>query len=246
MSRILFVLAHPDDEAFIAGTIFMLNREGHELHACWVTSGDARGNAGIRERELLDSCRIVGLRHERVHLLRLPNRGLLPILRTGTQMIGTLLDEIKPAGVFTTAFEGGDLDHDCVNYMTFRAVEHTCELYEFPLYNRCGKIQHLYWLINEFCNLETSEQRKPLNPEALDAKYAVMKAHRSQWRDMLPFRLFLTPHKLMRAGEPCRMVSRQRDFTSRPHFGHLNYEGIFFKTGVIFDQFVEAVRKSDG
>jgi LmbE family N-acetylglucosaminyl deacetylase len=70
-SKVLVLLAHPDDEVLMAGTLSMAVGAGHQVRAVYVTSGDAgqdrsgRGLEGaalaaVRERETHRSNRVLG------------------------------------------------------------------------------------------------------------------------------------------------------------------------------------------
>ena len=64
-SSLVAVFAHPDDEAFgPAGTIAKLARS-HDIYLLCATKGDAQGNTNlgqIRQKELLESARILGVK----------------------------------------------------------------------------------------------------------------------------------------------------------------------------------------
>ena len=121
----LFLFAHPDDEIFSAGTMRRLLNNNADVHGLWVTSGDARSNAKVRESELRAGLQILGVKDSRIHLLRLPNRGLLPILDHAIERVAGVLQEIMPDKIFVTAYEGGHIDHDAVNFIAYEGLNNS-------------------------------------------------------------------------------------------------------------------------
>lgn len=64
---VLFVTAHPDDEAmFFVPTIVGLRRLGYRLHLLCLSNGDAAGKGKTREKELERACQILGFEEARV------------------------------------------------------------------------------------------------------------------------------------------------------------------------------------
>jgi LmbE family N-acetylglucosaminyl deacetylase len=241
--KCLFLFAHPDDDVFVAGTMRMLLDRGKEVHGVWVTSGEARKPAALREAELKTAMAVLGV--ESMHLLRLPNRGLLPILDPATDLVAQVLDKTNPDCVITTAYEGGHIDHDAVNFIAVKALERSgsaARLFEFPLYNRSGRFYHWWWKINRFPADHQDIRYVRLTEDAARRKHLAMRAYASQRQDMIPFRLVLTKKRLLSQGEPYRPCSGDRDFMVPPHGGRLNYEGWFNSpTTVTFSDFRNAV-----
>lgn len=224
--KYLFLFAHPDDDVFVAGTMRTLLDLGKQVHGVWVTSGEARKPAALREAELKAAMAIVGV--ESVHLLRLPNRGLLPMLGQAIDLVAQIMNGKTPDCVITTAYEGGHIDHDAVNFVAAKALEQcgsAARLFEFPLYNRNGPFYHWWWTINRFPAGCQDIRYVRLTEDAVQRKHAAMRAYASQRQDMIPFRLVLTKRRLLSQGEPYRPCPADRDFTIRPHEGRLNYEG---------------------
>ncbi len=204
----------------------MLLDRGKEVHGVWVTSGEARKPAALREAELKAAMAIVGM--ESIQLLRLPNRGLLPMLAQAIDLVAQIVNEKTPDCVVTTAYEGGHIDHDAVNFIAVEALERSgspARLFEFPLYNRNGPFYHWWWKINRFPAEYKDIRYVRLTEEAVRCKHAAMRAYASQQQDMIPFRLVLTKERLLSQGEPYRPCPNDRDFTVPPHEGRLNYEG---------------------
>jgi len=239
----LFIFAHPDDDVFIAGTMRKFLEHGGNVQAVWLTSGDARGNSQVREAELHVAMDLLGLAPAALHLLRRPNRGLLPVLDAVAGDLLGLFDRLGVGTVFTTAYEGGHIDHDALNFAASQAALRATrrpDMLEFPLYNRTGALYTLGWRINDFPPGGPAARRTELDAELIARKHRMMRAYRSQRGDMLPFRFILSRTRLLRRGEPYRPIPLDRDYLTPPHAGILNYEK---DRHACFEQFREAVQR---
>lgn len=131
MKKLLAVFAHPDDEAFgPGGTLAKYAAEGTEVHLLSATRGEAgdwdkeaKGkNIEIhkkRERELLDSAKILGIRS--VEFLDFVDGKLCnAIYHQLADKIIKKMEEFKPQVVMTTERLGisGHLDHIAVSMVT--------------------------------------------------------------------------------------------------------------------------------
>jgi LmbE family N-acetylglucosaminyl deacetylase len=248
--RYLFLFAHPDDEALIAGTMRMLLTQGAHVHAAWITSGDYFGGRDLRERELSKAMNILGLGEERVRLLRLPSLRLLRQLPRYSRLVSDLMEEVRPDTVFVTAYEGGHPDHDAVNFMASYALKRLsfkATLFEFPLYNGSGPFYYWWWRINSFPPGEPTVLYNPLDNDAIQCKYRMMAAYLSQWIFMIAARLACSRSRMQDLGEPFRRCPEGRDHAFPPYPGRLNYErwfNVFLQTR--FRHFREAVLNARG
>jgi LmbE family N-acetylglucosaminyl deacetylase len=228
--RYLFLFAHPDDEVVISGTMKLLVEAGAAVYAAWATSGDRFTKREIREFELRRSMEILGLDGSRTHLLRFPDLGMVAMLEEAADAATGLLSEIKPDIVFANAYEGGHPDHDAVNFLAYESSARlgvTPDLFEFPLYNGTGTFIHWKWRINHFPPGGPTVLHNPLSDDAIRCKYEMMKAYSTQKLYMVPARLLSPRARLQREGEPYRPCPMDRDHTTRPHPGQLNYERWF-------------------
>lgn len=69
--RILVVIAHPDDECmFFAPTILSLRQCGqYNLYLLCLSSGNYNQQGRLRQQELMESCRVLGIRQNNVFIL---------------------------------------------------------------------------------------------------------------------------------------------------------------------------------
>jgi LmbE family N-acetylglucosaminyl deacetylase len=226
----LFLFAHPDDEVFIVGTMRQLLVKGPDVHAAWLTSGDYGGKGQVRERELAEAMNILGLHRSRIHVMRLPDLGLVRIMERAADEVTKLMDRIRPDVVFANAFEGGHPDHDAVNFLAYEGSFRAglrASLFEFPLYNGSGPALHWWWQINAFPPGNGRTFYNRLDDDEIERKYRIMRAYSSQWLYMAPARMASSYASLKRRGEPYRPCPKDRDHSLPPYKGELNYERWF-------------------
>ena len=245
--RYTFLFGHPDDDVLIAGTMRLLIDAGAEVHAVWLNSGDFLGQGKRRKSEVQNATAILGLKNSHTHLLGFPDFGLVPNLNEAANRLAKLLEGIKPTVVFADAYEGGNPDHDCVNFLAYEGPARAGiapKIFEFPLYNSAGLFRNGWWKINSFPNGDPPVSYNPLNGSAIECKYRMMRAYSSQWPYMIPGRLASPRSSLMKLGEPYRQCPPDRDHSTPPHKGRLGYERWFnFFMQTDFSDFRRAVQQ---
>jgi LmbE family N-acetylglucosaminyl deacetylase len=248
-AKYLFLFGHPDDDVFISGTMKILLDSGAEIHCAWATSGDYFGLGKIREKQLADAMKVLGIPGEHIHLLRFPDLGLVSRLDEAADAFASLLGEVKPDVIFATAFEGGHPDHDCANFMAYESSARagiSPLMFEFPLYNGSGPFHYWWWRINGFPNGGPPVLHNPLTDEAILCKHRAMKVYAvTEWLYMIPARLASPSAALRTRGEPFRACPADRDHAIRPHPGKLNYERWFnFFMRIGFEDYRQAVLRA--
>lgn len=227
--RVLFLSAHPDDETLMGGTLFLLRQRGVELHLAYVTDTGAFGGLELRRREARLATSDLGLAPSQVEFLDLPSLDLVAQLGAGVEAVGGLLERIQPQVVVTVAFEGGHVDHDAVNFCAWEALRRAgwpARLYEYPLYNGSRPFFQWWPVVNRFPETEPPLYAR-LTPEAVEAKFRMVRTYASQSRILTPIFLHASPSRMLRQGEPFREVPRDRDHSRPPHRGCLQVDRWF-------------------
>lgn len=129
------ILAHPDDETIMGGTLAMLASRGFDITAVYVTSGDdgpdetgrgLHGNAlaEVREEEALSALQAVGIEIPPV-FLRYPDGHVHEYVDSVQETLDALLDEINPIIVISFGPDGitGDWDHKSAGLATDLAFD---------------------------------------------------------------------------------------------------------------------------
>ena len=137
--RLLAVVAHPDDESFGCGSVLAhAVAGGHETFVVCATRGEAGESrvptddlAAMRERELRDAARILGVQEVRVLAHR--DSGMTGDPEAGTlaaadpsalaDEVGALLAELRPDVVVTLDGADGHRDHQAIRDATLAAVD---------------------------------------------------------------------------------------------------------------------------
>jgi len=222
---VFFLLAHHDDELFIAATIkHLAGREGQVLVA-WFTCGGIGANQRLAES--VKAMELLGVSRQCLYFFRLPDNCLLDYLEDIVKRLVFLWERRRPGSVFVPAFEGGHQDHDTVQLAAAAASRRLAgtkpDLYEFPLYHR---YRARLLSVGEFIPDEaTVVLQTPLKLRDRLLKQKLAGIYKSQRLIVYPLlALKGWPMMLHRQGEPYRRVPAGRDYTRPPYPGRPVYE----------------------
>lgn len=227
--RILFLLAHPDDEFACSMWIRDLVRSGARVECAYLTDGGFGGQATLRrERESLRALARLGVEEGRVRFLG----------RECGLVDGTLPDRLPeawqaalawasagavPARIVVPAWEGGHQDHDACHLVGL-ALCHRLGVpgEQIPLYT--GEALPGPW----FRVLHPLEANGPVaayqaRPGERLAAVALCLGYVSQWRTWLGLLPFLAWRMLVSGRFPRQPVAHARVFEP-PHAGRPLYE----------------------
>ena len=221
-SRLLVVVAHPDDETVGAGALLSRHPDAWIVHATDGAPRDsgfrARSFSGTREeyartrrRELEASMALAGIGPERLRCLGIADQEAVFEISPMIEGIQRSIREVEPGSILTLAYEGGHPDHDAVALAVQMAAE-GIEIFEMPLYHAEPGTERM--AVQEFL---------PGSPEIL---LALTDEERELKRRMIA--AFTTQQETLRAFLPPR-DERLRpaplyDFSRPPHAGRLQYE----------------------
>jgi LmbE family N-acetylglucosaminyl deacetylase len=153
MRPVVGIFAHPDDESFgPSGTLAKFAKEGRDVYIICVTRGDAGENhsndhrdlADIREAELKNSAKVLGIKE--VLFLDFKDGTLSNNLyHKVADILKSLLENLQPEIVITLEPHGisGHLDHIAVSFITtfvFQKLQFVKELWYFCLTEEIRKI----------------------------------------------------------------------------------------------------------
>lgn len=139
----MIVSAHPDDEAIgCSAKLIRAKAEKNKITILYVTDGEFYENSPMRREEARKAMGIVGIKD----LVFMKYKGFdltkKELVDKITKEVGKLMRDRKPKEVYTPVFEGGNYEHDVINYVTNKAAESLEEkpaIYEFPMYNNRPK-----------------------------------------------------------------------------------------------------------
>lgn len=71
--KILFLIAHPDDEVMFFGPTILRLVKDNEIFLVCLSNGNAEGIGKVREKELLKSCQILGISEQNIEIIENSN-----------------------------------------------------------------------------------------------------------------------------------------------------------------------------
>jgi LmbE family N-acetylglucosaminyl deacetylase len=221
-SRIMLVAAHPDDEIIGAGiqmtrwipgqVTFVHATDGSPLdsrHAQAAGFETREEYASERRRELGEALRLAGMSEARCVELGFIDQQAHLHLPELVEKLAELIDEIRPAIIYTHPYEGGHPDHDAVALAVAHASRPRPAVWEFTSYHagvhgvvrggflQSGAVQ---------TNLLTAPERA--------LKLEMFQCFRSQEPVLRDFPIV----------EEKFRIAPAYDFTKPPHPGPLHYE----------------------
>ena len=248
-TRVLFVVAHPDDEVVGAGGS-LLSRF-HESRVVHVTDGapagmlDAHRNgfasrhdyAQARRQEALAALALAGIKEDRVTELGVTDQQSAYQLVNITSELAGLFAQLKPEIVITQPYEGGHPDHDATAF----AVHHARRLldekatapdvFEMTSYHERDECV----VYSEFL---PCEGRTPVTVVLTDEQKTLKRSM---------FDCFQTQREVLRwfpiAVERFRSAPAY-DFRCAPHAGKLHYE--HFDWGMTGPEWLQLARQALG
>lgn len=112
----LLVVAHPDDELYSCALLKRLVEAGKNLHVIFITSGDAGTSPEIREKEALESMKLIGVNPNKVHFLRIQELQFPKKIKDVVQEALQIAKLNKIDFVIGQDYEGGHEGHDLASY----------------------------------------------------------------------------------------------------------------------------------
>lgn len=234
----MYVFAHQDDEVDVVGKIVTDLRKGVEVHCVWVTDGSHGGPADLREKESRAVMKLLGVPEENLHFLGFEDQNAQRFLLEISQKLIEIARYLEPAEIMSHAYEGGNIDHDAVAFVSSLAAKDVKSLhYEFPDSN-------IYQGKTQLCRF-LPDGKSPtlytrLDKELYRLKMKTMKMYPSQATSLSTYDLAMDKKELKTKGEPYRVVP-EYDFTAPPA-AELRYAGTSRRTATL-DMWLDAIKE---
>lgn len=242
MQRILFMLAHPDDEFACSIRILDASRRGLDVHCAYLTDG-AYGEQStlLRMEETTRALALLGIESTSIHFMGsefgFPDGRLHAYMDSAATELSRLFTRVGGFdAVYLPAWEGGHQDHDATHLIgAVTARRHgVVEILQFPLYNGAGLPGPFFNVLNPLsANGAADAYSAGLKERLLAIRLCLV--HRSQWRTwmgILPFfiwkmliggRFFVQPVDSARWLEPAHsgspLYERRGNLDSHVFFG---------------------------
>jgi len=229
--RVLFVLAHQDDEVFFSARIEHEARLGHEVWCAFLTDGSGRGvDPRLRNDESRRVLTRLGVPTDR--MLFAGGRGSAPDGELPRHLESSLaglcgaLDGLTVHRVFTAAYEGGHQDHDAAHLVALAFARRRGILsrtWETSLYNGCGTPWRFFRVLHPLPGAPRHRRTRRL-PLVSAWRHALLPAsYPSQWRSWAGLWPGYLIERAVLRRETLQCVDPRR-VRGRPHPGSPLYE----------------------
>ncbi len=238
MPNVLFLLAHNDDEYFVALRMREENQLGNQIIVAYLTHGSVHGvDSSARMQESIKFLTKLEIRQENILMIGrrqdIPDSRLHERVADAYQGLREVLENITIERLYVMAWEGGHPDHDACHLIgvAFARQRNLEKVYEFPAYSR---FRVMHPLRKDFELLAAGTSRM----EALKTLVSGF-SYRSQRRTFLAMLPGSIVQLLLLGHQNYWLVPQGRDYTQPPHTGRLFYERRY---GISFAAFTENVR----
>ena len=232
MEQALVVLAHHDDEFFLAPLILDEAQAGVAVTVAFLTHGSLDGSdAATRAAESRAVLRGLGVAESRIqHLGELIGAGDGALYLNGKRALEMLRERHDGARfqrVYLMAWEGGHPDHDAAHQVGAAfAAGSGARLFEFPLYNSCRTPPGKFQLMTPVPRPGDLHERR-LTPVEAESCFALTQAYPSQRGIFELFAPSIRRCLFERRSYLFRELPQPLDCSKRPHAGPLFYEQRF-------------------
>lgn len=235
MQDSLILLAHHDDEFFLAPLIRDDCAAGAAVHVCYLTHGSVYGadaaQRAAESRVVLDRLGVAG---EHIADLGL-EQGIFDgeLAEKAGQALGAVA--ARYAGrrfgrVYLMAWEGGHHDHDAAHMIALAYADRDqprTRLREFPLYNSLGAPPNECYAMTLIPRAGCTTLQRPLTPREAQGYAELIDAYPSQAQVFRSLRPAIDWALHTRRSYHYRELGPRPDHRLRPHPGPLFYEQKF-------------------
>jgi LmbE family N-acetylglucosaminyl deacetylase len=233
----MYVFAHEDDEIDIAGKIVTDLRDGKNVYCVWMTKGDKGGDPVVREKESREVMKLLGVPQDRLVFLGFPDQAAFRHIGEIVIALSDVAARIKPTEIMTQAYEGGNIDHDTVSFVSSQvAKKFGLKLFDYPDNNVVNGVTYIWRFLP---GSETPIQYTKLSKELYDLKFKVTHMYPSQQSGLNAYEFMVDKKDLRKNGEPYR-VAPEYDY-SKPPAAESRYASTS-KGTANFETFLDAVK----
>lgn len=153
--RVAVVVAHQDDEVFIAARLAAHVRLGDSVCVIWTAISSQEGEEYARRRvaEARAAMALLGIPAHWLHFLGHRDGSTHRALSAIARQVGEILTAFRPDVIYTPAYEAGHVDHDVAHVAAVRAMANTAHrprIFEFPLYSSHDLVWPLPFKLRSF------------------------------------------------------------------------------------------------
>lgn len=244
-ARVLLLAAHPDDEFGVAVALRAHAQAGAEVHAAWFARDDRPHVGQRREAEARTAMALIGVPDEHLTMGTLEPKALSLQLPELVSAVRERVAAVEPDLVYVPAYEGGNPDHDAVNFAAWEVcASRGVETLEFPLFSAAPQ-RRILRRLPAFARFVAGGAGEPhvrwLHPRDVDFKRRLWTVYRSQ-RPLFDVLLRMSGDERRYFSTESTRPIPMRDYTKPPHERPLLYER-HTELSYTFDEFAEKVRR---
>lgn len=239
---VFLIIAHQDDEIVISHTIHNHVKKGDKVFIIWTSEDTDLKIKEVRKSESIEAMKYLGISKDNLVFLNYPQCSLYKNIAGIINSYLNLIFIHSPTIIYTSAFEGGHMDHDTVNFCVYQAVQQSrldIIMFEFPLYNGFNNDNIVKRIpsFNKFISNNQPEIVSVLTREQVKFKKEVWGFYKTQ-HSLFNFLIWVSgDSKEFWSKEKIRLLI-SHNYHIPPHKGKLNYE---YNFPVKFKDFENAV-----
>lgn len=234
--NVVFYIAHQDDDVFISSKISEHLRSNDNVFVVYTCLSFQRGERYEKKRvnEATSAMNALNVPESNIVYLGYPDMESHKHMNNLISATDSLFHELKPDVVYTSAYEGGNIDHDVANYVISQLKYKRgflFEAFEFPEYS--GYNTNMKFKYRNFPDEPTTYVKK-----LSDEEYAVVSQHWDFYRSQkfpINFLMAFTIGKRNIFGYEYYRPLPRYDYSKKPPTGSIAYEKYLDAT---FDDFI--------
>lgn len=174
--NVVFYVAHQDDDTFISSKIQQHIKDGDSVYVVYTCLSYHRGDdyKTRRVNESYAALNLLGLDTNQIVFLGFPDTRTHEYLDELISSTDSLFSIIKPDVIYTSAYEGGNIDHDVGNFVISYLRDQSktpSAVYEFPEYSAYKTIVAFFKMRSFPAELNTIVRKLS------DEEYSMVKKH---------------------------------------------------------------------
>lgn len=217
--KILLIIAHQDDDAFIVTRIKDHLDKGDQVMVDWVAKsyqgGEDYGNMRIKEAKR--AMNMLGIDSLHYNFLNFPDSKTYKFIPQIIRKLKVIIQNYQPNVIYVEAYEMGNIDHDVSHFSTVQSVKelnYKCLIYEFPQYSAYDIPNFLPFELRKYPDSITTFCRK-LTIHERNFVMAYWKIYKSQDFPFLYYMFLLGQEDLIFKYEYLRPLLNY-DYTKKP------------------------------
>ncbi|KAK7794435.1 hypothetical protein R5R35_003808 [Gryllus longicercus] len=221
VKRVLFVIAHPDDECMFFGPIIITLAQRHDcqMFLLCLSNGDFRNEGKQRKSELWKSCKILGIPEDNITLCKCSHLPDSPTVEWREDVVANLiLNHIESLSIDTViTFDKGGVSRHINHSSIFYAAAYLCMERKLPSYCRAYALESICLVRKYSAILDVpisyllSSYWYIISLRERDIILSAMEAHASQFIWFRKLYMFFSRYTVMNTLKEIELVDLELD-----------------------------------